>query len=214
VSLDERIGQSGHFRSRQILLQKSSREPVKSKNAQSHDTRHRTREQDGVMSNVRPCRDDERAAILAIVNAAAEAYRGVIPADRWHDPYMPPDELDSEIDAGVAFWGYERDGTLVGVIGFQSVRDVDLIRHAYVLPDCHRHGVGGALLGRLQRLSTRRMLVGTWAAADWAIRFYRRHGFEIVSPASKIALLKAYWTVPDRQIETSVVLANPPIDEA
>jgi GNAT superfamily N-acetyltransferase len=168
----------------------------------------------GVVSNVRPCRDDERAAILAIINAAAEAYRGVIPADRWHDPYMRLDELDSEIDAGVAFWGYERDGTLVGVIGFQSVRDVDLIRHAYVLPGSQRRGVGAALLGRLQRLSTRRMLVGTWAAADWAISFYKRHGFEAVSPASKIALLKAYWTVPDRQIETSVVLANPPLDQA
>ncbi len=147
---------------------------------------------------------------VAIVNAAAEAYRGVIPADRWHEPYMPGDELDREIAAGVVFWGHEEDGMLVGV----TVRDVDLIRHAYVLPGSQRRGIGGALLGRLRRLSTRRMLVGTWAAADWAIRFYRRHGFESVSPARKAVLLKTYWRVPDRQIETSVVLANPPVDEA
>jgi GNAT superfamily N-acetyltransferase len=165
------------------------------------------------MGSVRPCRDDERAAVLAIINAAAEAYRGVIPADRWHEPYMPSGELDDEIAAGVAFWGVEQDGALVGVMGIQPVRDVDLIRHAYVLPDHQRHGVGAALLGQLRRRSTRRMLIGTWAAADWAVRFYCRHGFELVSPERKTALLKTYWTVPDRQIETSVVLANPPFDE-
>ena len=152
-------------------------------------------------------------AILAIVNAAAEAYRDVIPADRWHEPYMTRDELDSEIATGVTFWGVEDGGALIGVMGFQSVRDVDLIRHAYVLPGSQRQGVGGALLGHLRRLSRRRMLVGTWAAADWAIRFYERHGFSLVSPAAKITLLKTYWTVPDRQIETSAVLANPPLDE-
>jgi GNAT superfamily N-acetyltransferase len=166
------------------------------------------------MSKVRPCRDDERMAILAIVNAAAEAYRGVIPADRWHEPYMPQDELATEIAAGVAFWGYEADGMLVGVMGFQSVRDVDLIRHAYVVPGRQRGGVGGSLLRHLRRLSTRPMLVGTWAAADWAIRFYERHGFALVTPVRKTALLKTYWTVPDRQIEASAVLANPPLDGA
>ncbi len=166
------------------------------------------------MSNIRPCHDDERAAVLAIINAAAEAYSGVIPADRWREPYMPADELDGEIAAGVAFWGYVKDGMLLGVMGLQPVRDVELIRHAYVRPGSQRHGIGGALLGHLRRLSTRRMLVGTWAAADWAIRFYRRHGFELVSPARKAALLRTYWTIPDRQIETSVVLANPPLDEA
>ena len=117
------------------------------------------------MSNVRPCVDDDRTAILAIINAAAEAYRGVIPVDRWHEPYMPRDELDSEIAAGVTFWGVENDGALVGVMGFQSVGDVDLIRHAYVLPGSQRRGVGGALLRLLRRRSTRRMLVGTWDAA-------------------------------------------------
>ena len=163
------------------------------------------------MSSIRPCLDDEPETILAIINRAAVAYRGVIPADRWHDPYMPAHELDHEIAAGVAFWGYEIDGDLVGVMGIQPVRDVDLIRHAYVLPDSQGHGAGGALLEHLRSLSTRPMLVGTWAAAEWAIRFYRRHGFELASPKQKVALLKAYWTIPDRQIETSVVLANPPI---
>lgn len=166
------------------------------------------------MSDIRRCRDDERAAILAVVNAAAEAYRDVIPADRWHEPYMPPDELGREIADGVVFWGAVEEGVLVGVMGLQPVRDVDLIRHAYVLPGNQRHGLGGALLGELRRLSTRRMLVGTWAAAGWAIRFYQRHDFTLVSPARKKALLKTYWSIPDRQIETSVVLANPPLDEA
>jgi GNAT superfamily N-acetyltransferase len=166
------------------------------------------------MGSIRPCRDDERGAILAIVNVAAQAYRGVIPADRWHEPYMPLRELDNEIAAGVAFWGYEADSALVGIMGIQSVRDVDLIRHAYVSPDSQRHGVGSALLEHLAHRDTRRMLVGTWAAADWAIRFYRRHGFELVSPERKAALLKTYWTIPDRQIETSAVLANPPLEVA
>jgi GNAT superfamily N-acetyltransferase len=160
----------------------------------------------GAMPTIRRCRDDERAAILAIVNAAAEAYRGVIPADRWRDPYMPADELDAEIAAGVRFWGYEADGALVGIMGIQRVRDVDLIRHAYVSPGDQRRGVGGALLEHLAGPAPRRMLVGTWAAADWAVAFYRRHGFELVSPERKDVLLKTYWTIPDRQIETSVVL--------
>jgi GNAT superfamily N-acetyltransferase len=163
------------------------------------------------MNAVRRCRDDERAAILRIVNLAAEAYRGVIPADRWHEPYMAASELDEEIAAGVAFWGYESDGELLGVMGIQVVRDVDLIRHAYVVPGRQRGGVGGALLEHLIGVSTRRMLVGTWAAAEWAIRFYQRHGFELVTPEQKTALLRRYWTLPDRQIETSVVLAKPPL---
>jgi GNAT superfamily N-acetyltransferase len=166
------------------------------------------------MSSIRLCRDDERATILAIVNAAAEAYRGVIPADRWHEPYMPVEELDSEIAASVRFWGYEENGALLGVMGLQPVRDVELIRHAYVLPKSQGKGVGGALLQHLRQLTERPMLVGTWAAAEWAIRFYRRHGFSLVSPALKAMLLRKYWTIPERQIETSVLLANPPVDEA
>ena len=163
------------------------------------------------MSRIRLCQDDERGAILAIINAAAEAYRGVIPDDRWHEPYMPARELESEIAAGVEFWGCEADSALAGVMGIQQVRDVDLIRHAYVLPAHQRQGVGAALLRHFRGRSSRRMLIGTWAAAEWAIRFYCRHGFELVAPERKSALLNTYWTVPDRQIETSVVLANPPL---
>jgi GNAT superfamily N-acetyltransferase len=159
--------------------------------------------------NIRPCRDDEREAILAIVNAAAEAYRDVIPPDRWHEPYMSSEELAGEIDAGIEFWGYEEDGELVGVIGIQPLSDVDLIRHAYVSPGSQRKGVGGALLEHVSSAATRRILVGTWAAADWAISFYRRHGFELLSRERATELLRKYWTIPDRQIETSVVLAKP-----
>jgi GNAT superfamily N-acetyltransferase len=165
------------------------------------------------MSIIRPCREDERANILTIINAAAEAYRGVIPADRWHDPYMTSQGLDGEITAQVLFWGYEQERALVGVMGIQRVRDVDLIRHAYVLPGSQRHGVGAALIKHLQSSSARRMLVGTWAAATWAISFYRRHGFEPVSRERTAELLKTYWTLSDRQIQTSVVLANPPLGE-
>jgi GNAT superfamily N-acetyltransferase len=166
------------------------------------------------MGSIRPCRDDERTAILTIVNAAAEAYRGVIPDDRWHEPYMDLRELDREIAGGVAVWGYDADGALIGVMGIQPADDVDLIRHAYVLPGSQRQGVGGALLRHLRRLTGRPILIGTWAAADWAIRFYRSNGFEPVSTARKTELLKTHWTIPDRQIETSVVLAKPPLDEA
>jgi GNAT superfamily N-acetyltransferase len=158
---------------------------------------------------IRRCRHDERPAILAIVNAAAEAYRGVIPPDRWHEPYMPAAELDGEIAAGVAFWGYEADGALLGVMGIQPVGDVTLIRHAYVAPGRQRGGVGGALLEHLIATATQPLLVGTWAAAEWAIRFYERHGFVLVSPRRKAELLQTYWTIPDRQVETSVVLARP-----
>lgn len=165
------------------------------------------------MTSIRRCTEGEREAIFEIVNAAAEAYRGVIPADRWHEPYMPMEELDGEIAAGVEFWGYEEDGELLGIMGIQPLGEVDLIRHAYVLPESQGRGVGGALIAHLLRSATRRMLVGTWAAAEWAIRFYRGHGFEQVSPERKDELLRAYWDIPERQVETSVVLANPPLDE-
>ena len=147
--------------------------------------------------------------MLAIINDAAVAYRGVIPADRWHEPYMPASELDREIAAGVVFWGYEDGGELLGVMGIQAVDDVDLIRHAYVRPGNQRGGIGGALIGHLMQSATRPVLVGTWAAAEWAIAFYRRHGFEQVTPEEKTRLLRRYWDIPERQIETSVVLASP-----
>ncbi|HEY1358178.1 MAG TPA: GNAT family N-acetyltransferase [Thermoleophilaceae bacterium] len=140
------------------------------------------------------------------MNGAAEAYRGVIPADRWHEPYMPAEELDAEIAAGVRFWGYEDAGGLAGVMGIQDVGDVELIRHAYVAQQKQGRGVGGALLEQLLAEAAKPILVGTWAAADWAIRFYERHGFELVSRGRKDELLRTYWTIPERQVETSVVL--------
>jgi GNAT superfamily N-acetyltransferase len=158
------------------------------------------------MHAIRRCRANERAVIHAIINAAAEAYRGVIPADRWHDPYMSQAQLDEEIAAGVEFWGYELEGTLIGVMGMQPVRDVDLIRHAYVRPGSQRLGVGAALITHLRVSSQRPMLVGTWADADWAIRFYEREGFTRVPAPRAAELLKSYWNIPERQIETSVVL--------
>jgi GNAT superfamily N-acetyltransferase len=166
------------------------------------------------VSEIRPCRDAERGAILGIVNAAAEAYRDAIGPAHWHEPYMDVRELDDEIAAGVAFWGYEREGMLVGVMGVQPVRDVALIRHAYVLPANQREGIGGALLEHLRSARAARMLVGTWAAAEWAVDFYRRHGFELVPPETARVLLRTYWTVSDAQAAASVVLANPPLADA
>ena len=163
------------------------------------------------MTALRPIRDEELDAVLAIVNAAAEAYRGVIPEDRWHDPYMSATELDREIAAGVAFWGIEDDaGTLAGVMGIQEVRDVDLIRHAYVRPGLQGGGIGRRLLEDLVARAERPLLVGTWAAATWAIRFYERNGFELVTPEEKDRLLQTYWDIPERQVQTSVVLAHRP----
>jgi len=162
------------------------------------------------MRRIRDCRDDERDAILAIVNAAAEAYRGVIPADRWREPYMPAAELEAELAAGVTFLGYEDDGELLGVMGIQPVRDVRLIRHAYVVPAAQGRGVGGALLDHLLAGVDVPVLVGTWSGATWAIRFYERHGFVATTRERTAELLRTYWTIPDRQIETSVVLSRRP----
>jgi len=147
--------------------------------------------------------------MFEIINDAAQAYRGVIPADRWHEPYMPEGELRREIEAGVVFWGWDEDGRLLGVMGLQDVDDVALIRHAYVVPAAQGRGLGGRLLEFLLANASRRVLVGTWAAATWAIGFYEKHGFTLVSAAEKERLLRKYWTIPDRQIETSVVLAGP-----
>ena len=157
---------------------------------------------------IRRCDDGDLPAIEAIVNEAAAAYRGVIPADCWHEPYMTRAQLVDEIARGVRFWGFEEEGELVGVMGLQDVRDVTLIRHAYVRNSHQGRGVGGALLTRLAGEATAPLLVGTWAAAQWAIRFYERHGFRLVGPEEKDRLLQAYWTIPARQRETSVVLAR------
>jgi GNAT superfamily N-acetyltransferase len=158
---------------------------------------------------LRPCAADEFAAILAIINDGAEAYRGVIPDDRWHDPYMPAAELRIQLDAGVAFWGAERAGVLLGVMGLQPVADVLLIRHAYVAGTAQRSGAGSALMAHIRTLAgDRPLLVGTWRAATWAIAFYRKHGFAAVPEADIAALLNRYWSIPARQVETSVVLAD------
>ena len=156
---------------------------------------------------IRECLEDDFEAIYEIINDAAQAYRGIIPSDRWHDPYMPRKELLEEISSGVVFLGYEKEGELVGVMGTQDVQDVTLIRHAYVRTAHRSQGIGGELLGQIMDGATRPVLIGTWAAAFWAIHFYERHGFTMVSPAEKERLLRKYWSLPDRQIVTSVVLA-------
>ena len=158
---------------------------------------------------IRKCESGDFDAILGVINDAAQAYKGLIPADRWKEPYMPADELRLEIENAVAFWGYEDDGELVGVMGVQHVRDVTLIRHAYVTTAKQNRGVGGTLVAFVRRQTTRPILVGTWGAATWAIRFYESNGFKLVSAREKDRLLRTYWTIPERQIETSVVLADP-----
>ena len=146
--------------------------------------------------------------MLAIVNDAAQAYRGVIPADRWHEPYMPADELAQEIAAGVVFWVAEEDGRLLAVMGMQDKGDVALVRHAYVAPGVQRKGLGTSLLRHVQGLTDKPVLIGTWAAASWAIGFYIRNGFTVLPDADKDVLLGKYWSIPARQAETSVVLAD------
>jgi N-acetylglutamate synthase-like GNAT family acetyltransferase len=141
-----------------------------------------------------------------VINDAALAYRGVIPADRWHDPYMQREELVSEMRAGVKFFCLRRDARVAGVMGLQHVADVALIRHAYTLTSQQHGGVGTLLLEYLRRQTERPLLVGTWKAATWAVRFYERRGFRLVPEPEKAALLRRYWTVSERQIEESVVL--------
>ena len=158
---------------------------------------------------IRRCTQEDLAAILAIINDAAQAYKGVIPADRWHEPYMPLEDLEQEIARGVAFWGVEAGGELVGVMGIQDRGAVDLIRHAYVRTLSRRQGTGSDLLRHLERLTAKPILIGTWADAVWAIRFYEKHGYRVLGRPETEALLKKYWTIPKRQIATSVVLASP-----
>ena len=146
--------------------------------------------------------------ILSLINDAARVYRGIIPSDRWRDPYMPVDELSHEIADGVIFWIAEDDGEVLGVMGVQDRGDVTLVRHAYVSPAQQRKGIGLKLLRHIEALTTKPILIGTWADASWAIDFYRRNGFSLISPDETPRLLKAYWAIPERQIETSVVLAD------
>ena len=148
------------------------------------------------------------AGILGIINDAAVAYRGVIPADRWHEPYMSASDLETQIAEGVVFWIAEQEGRLAGVMGIQDKGDVALVRHAYVASTTQRSGVGTKLLHHVESLADKPILIGTWAAASWAIEFYRRNGFTMVSDDDKDRLLRQYWSIPARQIETSVVLAD------
>ena len=157
---------------------------------------------------LRRCLESDFDSIYSIVNDAAMAYKGIIPEDRWREPYMSMDELQHEIDQGVLFWGYEVDGELAGVMGIQHVQDVTLIRHAYVRTTSQKLGIGAKLLSELRKHTDRPTLIGTWAAADWAIRFYEKHGFQRVSSTEKNHLLEKYWSIPKRQVETSVVLAD------
>jgi N-acetylglutamate synthase-like GNAT family acetyltransferase len=155
---------------------------------------------------IRPCTDSDVPNIYAIVNDATQAYKGVIPSDCWHEPYMPLEELKEEIADGVKFWGYEDGGQLIGVMGMQPVKEITLIRHAYVRTKMRNRGIGGKLLAHLLEQIDGKILVGTWKAASWAVRFYQKHGFQLVNEEEKNRLLKTYWNIPGRQIETSVVL--------
>jgi GNAT superfamily N-acetyltransferase len=157
---------------------------------------------------IRQCSESDFETVLEIINDAAIAYKGVIPSDRWKEPYMSRDELRHEINDGVRFWAYEDAGQLIGVMGIQDVKDVTLIRHAYVRTAHRNKGIGGALLVFLQGQATRDLLIGTWKDAVWAIRFYEKYGFRTVPEEEKNRLLRTYWSIPQRQVETSVVLSG------
>jgi len=156
-----------------------------------------------------PCNHRDFEAIYKIINEAARAYKGAIPAHCWKEPYMPKGELQDEMDRGVLFWGYKEEGALVGVMGLQNIQDVSLIRHTYVRTSRQKRGIGGKLLSTLREQTARPTLVGTWADAVWAIRFYEKHGFRLLPAETKDRLLRKYWSVPEPQIQTSVVLADP-----
>ena len=157
---------------------------------------------------IRRCADQDFAAISEIINDAAQAYKGVIPEDRWHDPYMTQEQLQQEIASGVCFWGVEENGRLTGVMGIQDKGEVTLIRHAYVRTNLRNCGTGSLLLKYLETMTSRPILIGTWADAVWAVTFYEKNGYRLVSPEEKNRLLKKYWNIPERQIATSVVLAG------
>jgi N-acetylglutamate synthase-like GNAT family acetyltransferase len=157
---------------------------------------------------IRRCVHRDFELIWTIINDGARAYKGIIPEDCWTEPYMSSKELKDEINEGIVFWGHEEKGTLAGVMGLQQVRDVTLIRHAYVRTDRQKRGIGTHLLAQLRELAQGPVLIGTWADAAWAIHFYEKHGFQMVSPQEKNRLLQRYWKISERQSETSVVLAD------
>ena len=157
---------------------------------------------------IRPCTQNDFEEILTIINDAAAAYKGFIPDDCWHEPYMSRGYLRHEIDDGIAFWGLEEKNQLIGVMGIQDKIEFTLIRHAYVRTASRNKGIGSQLLTNLQNMADKTILIGTWAAATWAISFYEKNGYKLVSTEEKNRLLKKYWKIPARQIETSVVLAS------
>lgn len=160
------------------------------------------------MEMIRKCTESDLNEIFKIINDAAQVYKGVIPDDRWREPYMPIEELRHEIEDGVIFWSLEQDGGLTGVMGIQDRGDVTLIRHAYVLTQAQKRGIGTRLLRHLESMTKNPILVGTWADASWAIAFYKSNGYDIVSEKEKNCLLRKYWSIPKRQVQTSVVLAS------
>jgi len=162
----------------------------------------------GSAAAIRQCGQRDFEMIYSIINEAAQVYKGVIPGDLWKVPYMSKDELKHEIDAGVDFWGFEEDRRLIGVMGIQHVQDVTLIRHAYVRLQKQHRGIAKKLLLELYKKSDRPILIGTWTDATWAIRFYEKRGFKRVSEPEKKRLLEKYWSIPQRQVATSVVLAD------
>jgi GNAT superfamily N-acetyltransferase len=157
---------------------------------------------------IRSCNDADFELMWAIINDGARAYKGVIPPDRWTEPYMSREKLRHEIADGVAFWGFDEGETLEGVMGVQQVQDITLIRHAYVRTARQKQGIGAQLLSHLRNQAQTPLLIGTWADAAWAIRFYEKNGFQVVTPPQKDRLLRRYWSIPERQIVTSVVLAD------
>ena len=157
---------------------------------------------------IRQCSSTELDEICSVINDAAVIYRANIPPDRWKEPYMPITELRDEVDDGVVFWGAYENDTLVGVMGLQYVDDVALVRHAYTRTANQGKGIGAKLLAHVAGQTDRPVLMGTWSAATWAIGFYQSHGFRLVSPEMKDKLLRRYWSIPERQIEESVVLAD------
>lgn len=157
---------------------------------------------------IRLCTQSDFDTIYEIINDAAQAYRGVIPADRWHEPYMSKDALAREIGDGVVFWGDASDDNLRGVMGIQDKKEVTLIRHAYVRTKLRKQGIGTRLLNHLAARTNKPILIGTWKDAAWAISFYEKNGYTRVSEEEKNRLLRRFWNIPERQVETSVVLAD------
>jgi GNAT superfamily N-acetyltransferase len=157
---------------------------------------------------IRKCQDTDSSEIWGIINDSAQAYKGVIPDDCWHDPYMAMDELKAEMEAGIVFWGWEEVDVLQAVMGIQDKGDVALIRHSYVRTSRRNQGIGKRILCFVESTTAKPIVIGTWATALWAIAFYERNGYRLIKAIEKDRLLRTYWTIPDRQRETSVVLAH------